>query len=219
MLLLPGFLWLAGRVGAWALLPPLLLHAAVQGLDWRLPGLGGTEVAFNPLAWQLLFLLGAWFGRRALLEGAAVRPNRLVTAAALGVVALGLWARLVGHGWLPDPGFATALAEGKGDLAWPRLAHALALAWLVAVLMPRDARWMDGLAGRLLASVGRQSLRVFCLGLLLSWGVGVALRLHPAAASWLDPLMVTVGMAALVGFALRLERGEAARRSLPARAA
>jgi hypothetical protein len=214
MLLLPGFLWLAGRVGAWALLPPVLLHAGVQAFGWGLPGLGGTEVAFNPLAWQLLFLTGAWFGRQALMAGRAVRPMPWVTAGAAAVVALGLYARLVGHGWLPDLGLDAMLLLGKTDLPYPRLLHALALAWLVAVLVPRDAPWMRGAAAGALATIGRHSLAVFCVGLFLSWGIGVAFRLHPGAVGWLDLLLVPAGAALLAAFARWADRGAAARRSL-----
>ncbi|SDC31389.1 OpgC domain-containing protein [Belnapia rosea] len=45
------------RVGAWALLPPLALYGAVQAWGWHLPGLGGTEVEFNPLAYVVVVLI------------------------------------------------------------------------------------------------------------------------------------------------------------------
>ena len=59
MALLPGFVWAMGRFGAWALLPPAILYATVQATHLILPGVGGTDVTFNPLGWQMLFLLGA----------------------------------------------------------------------------------------------------------------------------------------------------------------
>jgi hypothetical protein len=213
--LLPAFLWMAGRVGAWALLPPIAVYAAVQVFGWGVPGLGGTEVAFNPLAWQLLFLLGAWFGRQALLTGRAVRPNRWITAGALLVVALGLYARAVGHGWLPDHGLDDHLLLGKTDLPLPRLLHALALAWLAAVLLPRSAAWMQGAPAEALAAIGRNSLGVFCVGLFLSWGATIAFRAGHVAP-WLDVAVILGGTAVLVGVARLFERGAAARRTVRA---
>lgn len=207
MLLLPAAMWLFGRFGAAALLPSALLWAGAQGLGWSIPGLGGTELAFNPFAWQFLFLLGAWSGRAALLAGAAGRrPDPRITAAALVVVLVGFAIRLAGHLGLDEAQWTTLLLDGKQHLAWPRLLHALALAWLVAALLPRDAAWLDGAVGRRLAAVGRHSLDIFCLGLFLSWGAGVALRLYPGGGLLLDAACVALGAAVLLGFGALLER-------------
>ncbi|WP_376087750.1 OpgC domain-containing protein [Roseomonas sp. CCTCC AB2023176] len=139
MLLLPGFAWAVERFGAWALLPPALAWAAVQVTGLSLPAFGGTGIAFNPFAWALLFLLGAWFGRRALLNGRAVARHPLAVAAALAVVVLGLAFKAVEVGWVADPGLDFTLIAGKENLALPRLLHALSLAYLVAVLLPPRA--------------------------------------------------------------------------------
>ncbi|MGG5822537.1 OpgC domain-containing protein [Falsiroseomonas sp. HW251] len=218
MLLLPGFLWLAGRFGAWALLPSAALYAGVQLGGLEVPGIGGTALSFNPLAWQFLFLLGAWFGRQKLLAGRALPAHPLVTAGAAAVVAVGFYARLVDHGALPYLGLGGELLEGKSDLPPTRLLHALALAWLVACILPREAGWMRGRLGMTLAAIGRNSLPVFCLGLVLSWVASTALRLHPQAAPWLDPLLILAGTGLLASFALWADRGGAARRTGPERA-
>ncbi|WP_149539726.1 OpgC domain-containing protein [Siccirubricoccus phaeus] len=208
MLLLPGFLALAGRCGAWALLPSLAAWGAVQ-LGWvALPGLGGRDLEFDPLAWQLIFLIGAYAGRLALLRGGLPR-HRGLTLAAAAVVALGLLARLVEHGLLPGPALAAAALQHKEVLAPARLLHALALAWLVAALVPREAGWMRLAPLQWLAAIGRHSLGVFCVGLFLAHGATVALRLWPAQAGWLDPVLIGTGIAVLGGVALRAERRRA----------
>jgi hypothetical protein len=206
MLLLPGFLWLAHRVGAWALLPSAALYAAVQAGWLATPALFENGIAFDPLAWQLLFLLGAWIGHRSLLHGLVVPRSALLLGGAAAVVLFGLWARLVGHGFLPGPTFATAALAYKEVLAPARLLHALSLAYLAAVLVPREAAWMRLPPGRVLACIGRNSLRVFCAGLFLAWGAATTLRLHPEAAAWLDPLLIAVGTAALALVARLAER-------------
>ena len=71
MLLLPGFAAAEARWADRALLVPLAVYAvawafAAPATGWE-RGLG-----YNPLAWQLIFLLGAWLGRRALLRGRAL---------------------------------------------------------------------------------------------------------------------------------------------------
>lgn len=212
MALLPAFLWAAERFGAWALLPPALAYGAAQVSGWTPPALGGTEVAFNPLAWQALFLLGAFLGRRALLTGAALRRCTAMVALALAVVGIGLWARLAEYGWVGGPGFDLAPLMAKERLAPLRLLHALSLAYLAAAWIPRDAVWMRGRAARVLAAVGRNSLAVFCVGLFLSYGVALALRSAPGAW-WLDIALMALGVAALGGLALALERRRASGRS------
>ncbi|MCB4825174.1 OpgC domain-containing protein [Roseicella aerolata] len=207
MLLLPGFLSLAHRAGAWALLPSVALYAAVQGRWVATPTLFENGIAFDPLAWQFLFLLGAWIGHRSLLHGPIVSRSALLLAGAAAMVLFGLWARLVGYGLLPGPVFATAVLAHKEVLAPARLLHALSLAYLVAVLVPREVAWMRLPLGRMLACIGRNSLRVFCAGLFLAWGTTTTLRLHPEAATWLDPLLIAAGVAALALVAWLAERG------------
>jgi len=198
MAVLPLFSWLAARFGAHALWLPAALYLAGQLLPPDLPGLGGTTLAFSPPAWVALFLLGAWFGRMALQKGRAVRFHPALLAGALAVVALGLLMRLSDTMplWL----------TGKEQLAPLRLLHALALAWLVAALVPMGVGWATGRVGRALGAIGRQSLPVFSLGLFLSWIGTVLLAEHPGAQPWLEPLILATGIAVLLGFARHLDR-------------
>jgi hypothetical protein len=218
MLLLPGFAALEARCGGWALALPVACYAAVWGLGLAAPSLApDLGIAFNPFAWQLLFLTGAWLGRRALLLGRALPYDaawaRWVTAAAVLVVLAGLALRLSWYGFVPwhAPVAETRWMVGKEDLALPRMLHAWALAWLVARAVPRDAPWMHGLVLRSMAVIGRYSLEVFCLGLFLSWGVATAFRLFPGLIV-LDPLLIGLGSVLLALFAHWLDRRRGARR-------
>lgn len=193
MAALVPFLWLVGRWGAWALLVPAILYAAAQVLPAEWSALGGTHIAFSPAGWVPLFLLGAWFGRRVLFTGRAVRPTPWLIAGALGVVALGLAAKLTGT--LP------AWLDGKEQLAPLRALHALSLAYLVAALVPRDAAWARTPLAGALGRIGRNSLHVFSLGLFLSWMGTVALARHPA----LELLLIPGGALVLWAFARHLE--------------
>ncbi len=210
MALLPAFAWLEDRIGDWALAAPLSLYAAVWlfGLHLPLPE-GAHALGFNPFAWQAVFMIGAWAGRRMLLKGEALPANRWLTAGAVAVVGLGLWLRLGWHGFLPAG--APLLPDldilwGKNDLGVLRLLHALSLAWLVSCLVPRERPWMHGRLGRWLATGGRYSLQIFCLGLFLAWGVTVIFRAWPAATWWLDPILIVTGCALLLLFAHWLDR-------------
>jgi hypothetical protein len=211
MLALPFFSALEARFGDRALLVPIALYAAAHVFDLNLPSLGpDTGIAFDPFAWQILFMLGAWLGRRALLDGEALPwrapAMRWGTAAAIAVLLAGFVLRLIWYGFLPLPApvAESPLMVGKEMLALPRLLHGMALAWVVALYVPRDRAWMHGLAGSLLAAIGRHSLYVFCLGLFLSWGATTAFRLLPAHG-WLDPLLIGGGCAVLALFARALD--------------
>lgn len=203
MLALPGVLWLAARIGAWALVPSAILWAGVQLGGWHY--WSWLPVGLDPLAWQFVFMLGAWFGRRALLHGAAVTWNRWLAAGAVALIVAGFAQRVAeGLGGGVDVETTWILA-GKTHLGPLALLHGLAIAYLVAVLVPREAGWMHRAIPQALAAVGRHSLDVFCIGLFLSWTVSVALRLNPGAW-WLDPVLTLAGIGVLVGFALMRER-------------
>lgn len=213
MLVLPLFAWLTGRLGDVALAVPLALYAAAQTLGWVLPPLPASGgISFNPFAWQLLYMTGAWLGARALVNGQALRLSRpwdaALTAGALAMVAAGLWIKLSWHGVLPlpAPDPMTSMIDWKPDLAPLRALHAFALAWLIARFVPRSAEWMDTAPGRWLARIGRYSLEVFCLGIFLSWGVATFFRLAPPMLGHLLDVPLIIAGALLLGqFARRLE--------------
>ena len=139
--------------------------------------------------------------------------SRALAGLALGVLAFGLWFRLVEYGWIAGPALDTTLIAGKERLALPRVLHALALAYLVASWVPREAGWMRTRLGLALAAVGRHSLHVFCIGLFLSWAAATVFAAGPGHRR-LDPLLIGAGAAVLVAFALAADR----RRSVAARA-
>lgn len=202
MLLLPPFLWLTDRFGAWALLPPVGLYLAVQAGFLAAPEVFENGIAFDPMAWQLLYLSGAWLGRRSLLTGGRALPHSpWLIAAAIGMVLFAFWSRLVELGFITGPALPRVDQISKEELAWPRLLHAFALAYLAAVLLPREAPWMRTALAEAMATIGRHSLQVFCLGLFLAWGASTALRLWPEEAIWIDPLVIFGGIALLWGLA------------------
>ena len=218
MLLLPEFIAMVPAWGTWALAPSVAVYAAVWIFGLHAPSLApDLGIAFNPFAWQLIFLTGAWLGRRALLFGRALPYDapwaRWITAAALSMVLAGLALRLSWYGFVPwhAPLPETRWIVGKEDLAPPRLLHAWALAWLVARFVPRDAPWMHGSLLSAVALIGRYSLEVFCLGLFLSWGAATAFRLLPDRPL-LDPILIGTGSLALALFARWLDHRRLARR-------
>jgi len=208
MMALPGFDWAAQRIGPWALLPSALLWLAVQ--IWHLPSLDAAPdnlPAFNVWAWQVLFLIGAWFGRRKLLTGRALPHGQWVTWLAGTLVLLGVALRVNEYGLL-HLGLPTYVVDGrdKAELSWARLLHALALAVLVARITPMNAGWMQRWPLTVLAAIGRHSLHVYCIGLFLSYAATRTLDLARADSAWLEPVLIAVAVA-LLGVYARWQDG------------
>ena len=56
----PPVLWLMLRHRNWGMLGSVLLYFAARQFGWNLPSYPSGVWYFNPFAWQLLFVLGAW---------------------------------------------------------------------------------------------------------------------------------------------------------------
>jgi hypothetical protein len=156
----------------------LALWLAVQ-IDKRiaLPAYPGPDQVwfFNPFAWQALFFLGAWFGWRTSRGGVSWLNSRWLLYLAAGLSLAGF---LIRFSWtlhdFYDPIPVSAIAEllwpflSKGDLGFVRLANVLAVTLVVSRLIHPQARFLASHAARPFVICGRNSLHIFCLGILLS---------------------------------------------------
>ncbi|WP_162530387.1 OpgC family protein [Rhodovastum atsumiense] len=192
-----------------ALLPSAALWAVVQVWDVNLPGYPeAREWYFNPLAWQFLFVIAATFGFRRALGQEPVRWPRWLLPAAAGFLVVGGVVQMATmlHAILGAPtGFLVLplWAVDKTPLPPLRLISMLALAYLVAMLVPRDSRFMISRPGWLLVLCGQQSLYVFCLSILLSVLGNMVLTMFGGRLG-LQILVNLAGIVALIGFGLLL---------------
>jgi len=130
---------------------------------------------FNPLAWQALFLLGAWLGWRNVRGGVAWLDRRWLFGLA---AAFSLAAFLIRFNWTLHDFYDPIPAVVSIKLLWPllsktdlgilRLLNVLAVALLVAKLIRPQARFLSGAGAWPFLVCGRNSLYIFCLGILLS---------------------------------------------------
>jgi hypothetical protein len=156
----------------------LALWLGVQ-LDKRIalsayPGPDGVW-PFNPFAWQALFLLAAWLGWRRIHGGVSWLSRRWLFWLAACVSLAGFLIRFnwMLHGFYdPIPvlisGRPLWLFLSKTDLGLLRFANVLAVALLVAHLIPPQARFLRSRVAWPFVICGRNSLHIFCLGILLS---------------------------------------------------
>jgi hypothetical protein len=174
LLIFPAVLVCLRRHPMVALIPSALIYLEVQIFNVDMPAYpAGSVWTFNPLAWQLLFVLGAMLGQAETRSGGRARLVEKAFWPALAIAVLAFVIRLswTFHGiWESVP----ALFErqlwplNKGNLSPIRLVSFFAVVMLVARLVSPQARFMRMAAARPLVLCGRHSLEIFCLSILLS---------------------------------------------------
>jgi hypothetical protein len=131
---------------------------------------------FNPLAWQLLFILGGAAAmhsqRKPAVDHRPLLRQPLLRMAALYLLVTGLIALSWRWPHLHDALMPKMLAEwlypiSKTNLSPTRLLHFLALAYVTARLLP-SGPWLQHWLARQSCRMGRYSLEVFCFGVVLA---------------------------------------------------
>jgi hypothetical protein len=174
MLWLPFILWLMRRSADLTLGLSVLLYAATWQFDLYLSGYPSGAWFFNPFAWQLLFVFGAWCA-----QGGAQRMSRII-ASPITLWICGtylLFAFFVTLTWYV-PQFGHLMPKrleqwmypiSKTDLDVLRFAHFLALAALTVHFLPKDWPGLKSPWLRPLILCGQHSLEIFCLGVFLAF--------------------------------------------------
>ena len=170
----PPVLWLMLRRPNWGMLGSVLLYFAARQFGWNLPSYPSGVWYFNPFAWQLLFVLGAW-----LALGGANTLHFLVRSRAVlafGLAYLLFAAVMTLAAQLPELQivFPRALFEAfnpndKTNLAPYRFLHLAILIILGARFIPIDAPGLQAALWKPLVKCGQQSLEVFAVGIYLSF--------------------------------------------------
>jgi hypothetical protein len=172
--LFPALLWLLTRSPSLTLAASLLLYLMVQLFSWNLPAWPGDGWFFNPFAWQLLFVLGAWYVCVGADQLRSMMQSRITLLLALAYLAFGLavamsWQIKPLENFMPQALSKLIYPIDKSDLAPLRVLHFLALAIVVSRLTPPD--WHGLMKPWMTAAIrcGENSLAMYCLGVLLSF--------------------------------------------------
>ena len=161
----------------------------------------GSLWTFNPLAWQLLFVLGAALGQTDARQRGPAMFLRLAYVPAIVIALAALTVRLswLFHGLHEDfPAlFLRALwPVNKGNLAPIRLISFFALFVLVARWIPPRATYLRSAWARPIVLCGSHSLEIFCLSILLS-ALGHFLMSEIASGFAMQIAVNLVGVAAM----------------------
>jgi hypothetical protein len=151
----------------------LSLYVAARLFSINLPSWTGGGWFFNPLTWQLLFMMGAILSYAP--GEVPKQPARLLDAAAILVVLFGLFLQwvvwqhpnLFEH--LPAGIVRALMSVDKAGLHPFRLISILALTWLCTRLVSIDARWLRSAPAAAFIVAGQHSLPVFCASIFLSF--------------------------------------------------
>jgi hypothetical protein len=174
LLLFPPALLLLLRRPNVALAASAVLYGLTWKFDFNLPAYPNGVWFFNPFAWQLLFVFGAWCALGGALRLGGVMRSPVVLAIAAAYLLFAFFITLTWHiesldrfvpGWLAEWMYPI----DKTNLDVLRFAHFLALAAVTVYFVP--AHW-SGLKSPLLRPAircGQHSLEIFCLGVFLAF--------------------------------------------------
>jgi len=205
LLLFPAALWLLLFRPSLALGASVLLYVLTWHFNWNLPSYPEGHWYFNPFAWQLLFVFGAWCALGGAQRLAKVLQSRITLGVAIAYL---LFAFVISLTWYL-PGVGQYVPHRLEDLIYPidkvnldvlRFAHFLALAVVTVRFLPRD--W-PGLKSRWLwppIVCGQHSLEIFCLGVFLSFAAHFAM-VEISGAVWMQFLLSGLGIIIMVAVA------------------
>ena len=178
------------------------LYATARLAGLNLPSVTGDGWYFNPLTWQLLFILGAIMAYAP--AETPSRPVRHTVDALAGLtIVFGLvmqfivWKHPEITAHLPGSVARALLSVDKGGLHPFRLISILSLVWAVSRLVPINVRWIKTRWAAPFVLCGQHSLPVFCSGIFLSF-LG-RLFMEEQDGWWVQVVCNVVGAVLLVG--------------------
>lgn len=170
----PPLLWFLTNKPIIAIAGSLCLYVLAARFNLNLPAYPSGQWIFNPFAWQLLFVFGAWCALGGAERLSPIMQSRLTFAAASAYL---LFAFAITLTWY-FPRYGHYVPKWLSDWMYPidkinldvlRFAHFLALAVLTVRFVPYG--W-PGLKSRIFRPAilsGQHSLEIFCLGVFLAF--------------------------------------------------
>ncbi len=168
------FLWLLLRSPSLGLIVSAAIYTVSWMFDWNFPAYPSGHWAFNPFAWQLLFVIGAWCA----LGGATSLSRWTKSPVVVGLAfAYLLFAFSIAMTWY-FPALGAYVPAFVGEAIYPidkanldvlRILHFLSLAVITVWLVPQDWPALKSPLAWPAIVCGRHSLEIFCLGVFLSF--------------------------------------------------
>lgn len=209
-------LWLLLRAPSLALIASAGLYTLMWIFEWNFAAYPSGTWVFNPFAWQLLFVFGAWCAL-----GGAQRLTRWTNSPAVVGLAVAylLFAFGIAMTWY-IPRLGVFVPKFVSEAIYPidktnldvlRILHFLSLAVITVWLVPRDWPALKSRVFWPAIACGQHSLEVFCLGVFLAFAghfvfTEVSNRLVTHVIVSVSGIAIMVAAAAMVSWYRRVER-------------
>ncbi len=174
LVLLPPVLRVLLWQPAYALIGAAVVYVLALHFNINLPAYPNGVWVFNPFAWQLLFIFGAWcaVGGAQWLSG--LLRSRIVFALAIIYLLFAFFITLTWHfeslqAFVPNWLGEMIYPIDKTNLDVLRFAHFLALAAITVRFVSRDWRGLRWPILQPAIRCGQHSLEIFCLGVFLAF--------------------------------------------------
>ena len=172
--LFPPVLWFMLRKPDLTMVVSIVLWLSARHFGWNLTAYPAGQWYFNPYAWQVLFVFGAWCAMGGARRSGAVINSPITLYACLAYLAFALVMTMAGRfpglaALFPEWLFSSFNPNDKTNLAPYRFIHFVVIVIMVIRFVPKD--W-PGLEWKIFDPVivcGQQSLAVFCVGVFLSF--------------------------------------------------
>jgi hypothetical protein len=174
LIMFPAMLWLLLRNATVALSLSVGLYVLAWEFGWNFPSWPNGHWYFNPLAWQLLFVFGAWCALGGAKRLAPALRSPIVVWLAIAYLLFAFGVTLTWY----FPRLAFLVPHRLGEWMYPidktnldvlRFAHFLALAALTVRFIPRTWPALQSPWLRPAILCGQHSLEIFCLGVFLAF--------------------------------------------------
>src|SRR6476469_2328935 len=166
-------LWLLLRAPNLALIASALLYTLAHIFGWNMPAYPSGVWVFNPFAWQLLFVFGAWCAVGGAEKLSPWLNSRLVLTLAVGYL---VFAFCITMTWY-FPRLGAFVPKLVSDVLYPidkanldvlRMLHFFALAIVTLAFVPRGWTALKRPLFQPAIVCGQHSLAIFCLGVFLA---------------------------------------------------
>ena len=205
LLMFPPILWLVRRAPTVALAASAGVYAIVWKFGLNLPAYPEGVWFFNPFAWQLLFVFGAWCALGGAERLTVLLSSRVTLALAIVYLLVAFYVALSWHlpvvhplvpSWLED----VIYPIDKTNLDVLRFAHFLALATVTVWFIPRTWPPLNSRALYPAILCGQHSLEIFCLGVFLAFAGHFAM-VEISGALWMQVVISVVGILTMIAAA------------------
>jgi hypothetical protein len=170
----PIVLWCMLRWRNAVLIGSIGLYLAGRHYGWNFPSYPAGVWYFNPFAWQLLFVFGAWLALGGAEACRWLLRFRILYILSVGFLLFALVLTLAERipalrQFIPFAIHEMFIPNDKTNLAPYRVIHLASLVFIVVSFIPMDWPGLQSPVFKPLIRCGQQSLPVFCVGLFLSF--------------------------------------------------